>query len=62
MKRSSKKRKTKRLYFKWVLGILAILVLGIGTYAFTIYNNAKGTVQDVSICINDRSHNGKEKK
>lgn len=45
MKRSERK-KSRKLWLKIPLAIILILVLGGGAYAFSIYNNAKSTVND----------------
>ena len=45
MKRSDKK-KSKKLWLKIPLIVILVLILGVGTYAFSIYNNAKKTVND----------------
>lgn len=45
MKRSERK-KSRKLWLKIPLAIILVLVLGIGGYAFSIYNNAKLTVND----------------
>lgn len=45
MKRSERK-KSRKLWLKIPLAIILVLVLGIGGYAFSIYNKAKSTVND----------------
>ncbi len=45
MKRSDRK-KPKRLWLKIPLIIVGILVLGIGGYVFSVYSNAKNTIND----------------
>lgn len=42
----SGRKKPKRRWLKIILLVIAIAVIGVGTYAFTIYNNAKKTVDD----------------
>ncbi|MEI3605344.1 LCP family protein [Pseudogracilibacillus sp. SE30717A] len=44
--RRSDRRKPKRLWLKIPLIIVGILVLGIGGYVFSVYSNAKNTVND----------------
>src|SRR5699024_3496601 len=44
-KRSNKRQKPKRRWLKITLGVLLILVLAVGAYAWSIYNNAKETVE-----------------
>lgn len=46
----SKKKKSKKLWLKIPLIVILLLVLGTGVYAFSVYNNAKKTV-------NDKMHN-----
>lgn len=46
----SGRKKPRRLWLKIPLIIIILLVLGIGGYAFTVYQNAKST-------INDKMHN-----
>lgn len=46
MKNRVKRKKPKKLWLKISLVVLMVLVLGVGTYALTIYNNAKKTVND----------------
>lgn len=46
MMKRSKRRKSKKLWLKIPLIVIVILVLGIGGYAFSIYNNAKQTVNN----------------
>ncbi|HLR70470.1 MAG TPA: LCP family protein [Pseudogracilibacillus sp.] len=45
MKRTDKK-KPRRLWLKIPLIIVVLLVLGVGIYAFSVYNNAKNAVND----------------
>lgn len=45
-KRSDRRKKPKRLWLKISLAVILVLVLGVGTYAFSIYSNAKQTVND----------------
>lgn len=45
MKRSDRK-KTKRLWLKIPIIVVLLLVLGVGAYAFSVYNNAKNTVNE----------------
>lgn len=45
MKRSDRK-KPKRLWLKIPIIIVLLLVLGVGAYAFSVYNNAKNTVNE----------------
>ncbi|WP_430790484.1 LCP family protein [Virgibacillus flavescens] len=45
-KRSEIKKKPKRLWLKISLAVIAVVVLGVGTYVFTIYNDAKQTVNN----------------
>lgn len=45
MKRSNKK-KSKKLWLKIPLIVILVLILGVGTYAYSVYNNAKKTVND----------------
>lgn len=40
------KRKPKRTWLKVILIVILLLVLSVGGYAFSIYNNAKNTVND----------------
>lgn len=49
MKRSDKK-KSKKLWLKIPLIFILVLILGVGTYAYSLYSNAKKTV-------NDKMHN-----
>jgi len=42
----TKRRKSRKLWLKIPIIIIILLVLGIGIYAFTVYNNAKKTVND----------------
>ncbi|WP_099159579.1 LCP family protein [Virgibacillus ndiopensis] len=46
MKRSDKRKKPKRLWLKISLAVILVLVLGVSAYAFSIYNNAKDTVNE----------------
>ncbi|WP_077302633.1 LCP family protein [Virgibacillus pantothenticus] len=45
MKRRERK-KSRKLWLKIPLAIILVLILGAGGYAFSIYNNAKSTVND----------------
>lgn len=45
MRRTTKK-KPKKLWLKIPLIVILVLILGVGTYAFSIYNNAKKTVNN----------------
>lgn len=45
MKRSNKK-KSKKLWLKIPLIVILVLILGVGTYAYSVYHNAKKTVND----------------
>lgn len=45
MKRSERK-KPRRLWLKIPIIIVILLVLGVGAYAFSVYNNAKNTVNE----------------
>src|SRR5699024_10298256 len=38
------RKKGKKLWLKVTLAIIALLIIGVGIFAFTIYNNAKQTV------------------
>ena len=42
----TKRRKSRKLWLKIPIIIIILLVLGVGIYAFTVYNNAKKTVND----------------
>ena len=42
----TKRRKSRKLWLKIPIIIIIFLVLGVGIYAFTVYNNAKKTVND----------------
>lgn len=44
MRRSERKKKPRRLWLKIPLIIILLLVLGIGVYAYSVYSNAKNTV------------------
>lgn len=44
--RRSDRKKPRRLWLKIPLIIILLLVLGIGAYAFSVYSNAKNTVND----------------
>ncbi|HLR03087.1 MAG TPA: LCP family protein, partial [Virgibacillus sp.] len=44
--RRSDKKKSKKLWLKIPLAILLLLVIGVGVYAFSVYNDAKNTVND----------------
>lgn len=46
MKMRTKRRKSRKLWLKIPIIIIILLVLGVGIYAFTVYNNAKKTVND----------------
>lgn len=46
LKRSDKRRKLKRLWLKISLSVMIVLVLSVGAYAFSIYNDAKTTVNN----------------
>ncbi|WP_449355163.1 LCP family glycopolymer transferase [Virgibacillus natechei] len=46
MSRRPDRKKPKRLWLKIPLILIGVLVLGIGAYAFSIYNNAAKTVDD----------------
>ena len=46
MRRVERKKKPKRLWLKIPVIIVVLLVLGIGTYALLLYNNAKKTVNE----------------
>ncbi|WP_106496299.1 LCP family glycopolymer transferase [Lentibacillus sp. Marseille-P4043] len=45
-KRSNKQKKPRRLWLKISLAVIFVLVLGVGTYAYSIYHNAKETVNE----------------
>ncbi|WP_010648093.1 LCP family protein [Oceanobacillus massiliensis] len=45
-KRAGKRRKPRRLWLKITLSVLLVLVLGVGIYAYSIYDNAKGAVNE----------------
>ncbi|WP_042222041.1 LCP family glycopolymer transferase [Oceanobacillus manasiensis] len=44
--RRSERKKPRRLWLKIPLIVILLLVLGVGVYAFSLYNNAKNTVND----------------
>src|SRR5690625_5495735 len=44
--RRSDKKKSRKLWLKIPLAILLLLVIGVGVYAFSVYNDAKNTVND----------------
>ena len=44
--RRSDRKKPRRLWLKIPLILLAIIVLGVGAYAYSIYNSAKKTIND----------------
>src|SRR5690625_1506711 len=46
MQMRTKRRKSRKLWLKIPIIIIILLVLGVGIYAFTVYNNAKKTVND----------------
>lgn len=46
MSRKSNRRKSSKLWLKIPLILIGVLILGVGTYAFTIYNNASKTVNE----------------
>src|SRR5690625_4720415 len=46
MQMRTKRRKSRKLWLKIPIIIIIFLVLGVGIYAFTVYNNAKKTVND----------------
>ncbi|MEC2158320.1 LCP family glycopolymer transferase [Virgibacillus halodenitrificans] len=45
-KRTSKKTKKKSLWLKVSIAVILLLVLSVGGYAYSIYNNAKTTLND----------------
>lgn len=45
-RRAKKKKKPTKRWLKVALIVIAIFVVGVGTYAYTIYNNAKKTIDD----------------
>ena len=45
MKRSQQKAKKKK--WPWIVGILALIVIGIGVYLFTIYNSFTNTLDEM---------------
>ncbi|MEN1967486.1 LCP family protein [Lentibacillus sp. N15] len=46
MKRTDKNKKSKKLWLKIPLAIILVLVIGVGAYAYSIYHNAKETVNN----------------
>lgn len=40
------RKKSKKLWLKIPLIVILVFVLGLGTYAFSVYHNAKSTVND----------------
>src|SRR5699024_10038714 len=42
----TKRKGSRKLWLKIPLIVILLLVLGIGIYSFTLYNNAKKTVND----------------
>lgn len=45
MKRS--RQKTKKKKWPWILGILALIIIGVGVYLFSIYNSFTNTLDDI---------------
>ncbi|MDC3412134.1 LCP family protein [Aquibacillus sp. 3ASR75-11] len=45
-KRSNKHKKSKKRWIKYVLAVILALLIGGGVYAYSIYDNAKQTVQE----------------
>ncbi|MFZ3578019.1 LCP family protein [Virgibacillus sp. DJP39] len=45
-KRTDRRKKPKRLFLKISLAVILVLLLGVGGYAFSIYSNAKQTVNE----------------
>lgn len=41
-----KRKKSRKLWLKIPLVVIIVLILGVGTYAFSVYNNAKKTVNN----------------
>lgn len=46
MGRADKKKKSRKLWLKIPLIVILVLVLGVGAYAYSVYHNAKQTVND----------------
>lgn len=42
----SDRKKSRKLWLKIPIIVIILLILGVGVYAFTVYNNAKSTVND----------------